>query len=93
MKILKLLLFAVVILVADLTNAGGAPLSGLAVSTAKHWAGLAPSLLAATSKVRAGDKPNSLGSLPEVAIGYPCVGRICQLRRTSDLPRSSAAAH
>lgn len=45
-----LLLLAVVILVADITNAGGSPLSGLTVSTAKHWAGLAPSLLAATQK-------------------------------------------
>lgn len=45
-----LLLLAVVILVADITNSGGSPLSGLTISTAKHWAGLAPSLLAATQK-------------------------------------------
>ena len=45
-----LLLLAIIILVADITNSGGSPLSGLTISTAKHWAGLAPSLLAATQK-------------------------------------------
>jgi hypothetical protein len=44
------LLLAVVILVADVTNARGPGSSGLAVSAAKHWSNLAPSTLAASQK-------------------------------------------
>ncbi len=45
-----LLLIAVVILVADITNARGSLASGLAVSTAKHWSSLAPVSLASSQK-------------------------------------------
>jgi hypothetical protein len=45
-----LLLIAVVVLVADITNARGPLSSGLTVSMAKHWSTLAPSSLAASQK-------------------------------------------
>lgn len=45
-----LLLIAVVILVADITNARGPLASGLSVSTAKHWSSLAPASLAYSQK-------------------------------------------
>lgn len=45
-----LLLLAAVILVADITNARGAPGGGLWVSIAKHWSGLAPTSLASSQK-------------------------------------------
>ncbi len=44
------LLIAVVILVADITNARGPITAGLAVSTAKHWSNLAPASLASGQK-------------------------------------------
>jgi hypothetical protein len=44
------LLLAAVILIADFTNTRGPMSSGLTVSTAKHWASLAPATLASTQK-------------------------------------------
>ncbi len=44
------LLIAAVILIADMTNVRGPLTAGLVVSTAKHWASLAPSSLAASQK-------------------------------------------
>jgi hypothetical protein len=45
-----LLLLAAVVLIADVTNARGPVGGGFTVSLAKHWAGLAPSSLAAAQK-------------------------------------------
>ena len=44
------LLIATLILVADITNSGGAVAAGLTVSLARHWANLAPSVLAGAQK-------------------------------------------
>jgi hypothetical protein len=69
-----LLLLGVVILVADLTSARGFTWGGLAISTAKHWAGIAPTTLAAAQKSVQSISPLLWDPLAKAVLSIPAWG-------------------
>jgi hypothetical protein len=74
------LLIGAVILIADFTNARGSLAGGLTVSLARHWAGLAPTTLAASQKAIQSTSPLLWDPLVKSVLAVPawllfgCIG-------------------